>query len=210
MTIREIALEKRQGAQGAQVGRKCPTCKFYPFFFEHQPALIAGQVYSRRGVDELGITGMCEFCWDKMEPEEDRAERTGGVVDLDVPHVPPLAGMRLQTVTNLDTYDQTHGRFDTDDVEEAQVITSLIDRPGPKVHKVVLDIDLPAQLIPSSTPGHFHLYIDTEVPHDDYMKLLETLGHAGVIEPGYLGASKDRGFTAARLPWVKKPGKAES
>jgi hypothetical protein len=68
----------------------------------------------------------------------------------------------------------------------------------------VLDLDLPAQLIPSSTPGHFHLYLDVELSHSTYMDLLTALAAAGIIERGYADASRERGYTAVRLPWVRK------
>lgn len=72
-------------------------------------------------------------------------------------------------------------------------------------HMLVLDIDVPAALIPSSTPGHSHLYINTYMPWQVYEKLLDALAEAGILEPGYVGASKARKATAVRLPWVSKP-----
>jgi len=131
---------------------------------------------------------------------------------------PPLEGQILQTVVNLDSYDAVSDRFVTDNLDEAQVITSLVAGKEKRFqspstdetvlrgrHKVVLDIDLPAKLIPSSTEGHFHLYIDHEIEHDAYMKLLDVMCEVGLLEVGYVRASEERGHTAARLPWVKKP-----
>jgi hypothetical protein len=95
-------------------------------------------------------------------------------------------------------------------VEGANIVTSrLIDggpSSGPVRHAVVLDIDHPTWLVKSTTPGHFHLYIDVPggVPHNIYMNLLNMLLAAGVIEPGYAKASQKRGFTSVRLPWIKK------
>lgn len=74
-----------------------------------------------------------------------------------------------------------------------------------KVHKPVLDIDMPVAVLPSSTEGHHHLFIDKEMPWKDYLKLLEVLAEVGIIEKGYLGACRRRGHSAVRLPWVKKP-----
>lgn len=73
-------------------------------------------------------------------------------------------------------------------------------------HAVVLDIDHPTYLVKSSTPGHYHLYIDVPggVEHMAYMSLLNSLANAGVIEQGYVKASQKRGFTCVRMPWVKK------
>lgn len=72
------------------------------------------------------------------------------------------------------------------------------------VHKPVLDIDVPVMLIPSSTEGHSHLYIDKSVSWDAYCKLLDALVECGIVERGYVQAAKNRGFTSVRLPWVKK------
>jgi len=123
-------------------------------------------------------------------------------------HTPPLEGQTYRIVPDIDQVDSSKGdptyAIPTDDLEEATVITSRVAGEG-DLHKVVLDIDLPAQLIPSSTPGHFHLYIDKEIPWREYRHLLHALANAGVIEEGYAGASTARGYTAARLPWVRKP-----
>lgn len=93
------------------------------------------------------------------------------------------------------------------DLGEADVIASqLLDENGQPTgyHTIALDIDYPARLVPSSTPGHYHLYIDAPVAWDDYKIILDALGNAGVIEPGYANASIDRGATYLRLPWVSK------
>lgn len=71
-------------------------------------------------------------------------------------------------------------------------------------HSVMLDIDIPAKLIPSSTEGHSHLYIDKEMSWREYRKLLRALMKAGIIEKGYYEVSVKRKATHLRLPWVKK------
>lgn len=88
----------------------------------------------------------------------------------------------------------------------AKALDFLDDLLGSSRHVIALDIDHPAWLIESSTKGHHHLYIDVPggVEHEDYMALLELLGKIGVIEPGYVEASKARGSTFLRLPWVGK------
>ncbi|MCU6480516.1 hypothetical protein [Arthrobacter sp. A2-55] len=77
--------------------------------------------------------------------------------------------------------------------------------PDRRLHRPMLDIDFPAALIPSSTPGHFHLYLDKPMPWEKYRDLLTALGKAGILEPGYVNVSRERKYTALRLPWVKKP-----
>ena len=76
-------------------------------------------------------------------------------------------------------------------------------------HYVVLDIDHPTQLIPSSTPGHFHLIIEKLVPKYEWIKVLLALSDAGIVQPGYAYASIKAGYTSIRLPWVRKGFKTD-
>lgn len=83
------------------------------------------------------------------------------------------------------------------------VVTSkIVGKEG--WHAPVLDIDFPAFLIPSSTPGHSHLYLDRPVREYRYWKLMEALAIAGIVQPGYVNYSQSRGFSCARFPWIKK------
>jgi hypothetical protein len=103
---------------------------------------------------------------------------------------------------------ETGSRFVETDVEQAHIVTSVVlgteDITGNPMHAPVLDIDFPAELIPSSTPGHFHLYLDIELDPMEYDKLLTVLGEVHILEEGYVNAAKHRGYSAARLPWIKK------
>jgi hypothetical protein len=128
----------------------------------------------------------------------------------------PMHGTVLKIIPGIDEgYVPDSDVVDTRNIEEATVISSKVRDYGSPTdkHKVILDIDLRARLIPSSTPGHFHLYIDKEISWDRYIVLMHALSDAGIVEPGYVGASIARGYTAARLPWVKKgegpPAKVE-
>lgn len=95
-------------------------------------------------------------------------------------------------------------------VAEADVVSSILepdlqnDPLAGELHAPVIDIDLPCQLVPSSTPGHHHLYIDVAVPWDRYVAVLEAMAAAGIVQPGYVEACKSRGFTSVRLPWKHK------
>lgn len=70
--------------------------------------------------------------------------------------------------------------------------------------KPVIDIDLPCRLVESSTPGHFHLYIDSLVDKEKYFAMLDAMAAAGVVEKFYAEAARLRGATFVRVPWVKK------
>lgn len=75
---------------------------------------------------------------------------------------------------------------------------------GAPLHRPVIDLDIPCRLIPSSTPGHYHLYIDHPVPQDKYLAMIQAMADAGVVQPFYAEAAKLRGATFVRPEWVKK------
>jgi len=85
--------------------------------------------------------------------------------------------------------------------QEANIVTSYL---GGELHAPVLDIDFGAQLIPSSTPGHFHLYFEKAMTWDKYCGLLKALGDVGILEAGYVKASLRRGYSSVRKPGVYK------
>lgn len=122
----------------------------------------------------------------------------------------PLKDRELRQVPEIDEgYDEEVGREShvVTDVKDATVITSreVFEKNGTSEwHQVVLDIDVPVKVLPSSTEGHHHLYIRHDMPWEDYVKLLDVLAEIGLVEEGYVEASKREGFTSVRLPWVTK------
>lgn len=72
------------------------------------------------------------------------------------------------------------------------------------LHKPVLDIDLPVIVLPSSTEGHHHLFIDKVLTWEQYVELLDVLVKVGIVQEGFRNASVSRKHTAVRLPWIKK------
>lgn len=89
-------------------------------------------------------------------------------------------------------------------LEEANLVDSRI--PGkPDLHRPIFDLDgLNATLVPSSTPGNSHLYLDKEVPFDKFLKVLEAMAEAGLVQWGFYRLTKLRGAAFARKPGVKK------
>lgn len=88
--------------------------------------------------------------------------------------------------------------------EAANLVSSLLENGA---HSPVLDLDFSARLIPSSTEGHFHLYLDgLEIPWDRYEPLLKALADAGVIGEGYAHHSIERGQSVLRREGVTKRG----
>jgi hypothetical protein len=118
-----------------------------------------------------------------------------------------IGKLRLFQVTRWDedssvTYSQEM-RQPASSVMDANISTSIREDDAER-HALLLDLDVPAWLIPSSTEGHSHLYVDVSIREDAYFQLLDALANAGVIQRGYADASKRRGGTALRLPWIKK------
>jgi hypothetical protein len=165
--------------------------------------IVKGEFDDKESAADYEITGLCQTCQDEFYLNEhtDPDEITGH----------PLPGNELMYIENLNNtggYIKTgrrSRRIVTEDLTRANVVTSRRSDDS-VVHRPVLDIDFPVKVVESSTPGHCHLYIDRDLEWDDYVKLLEVLGEVGILEPGYVSASLERGFTALRLPWVRKPG----
>lgn len=118
----------------------------------------------------------------------------------------PLTGQVLMYTDFADTYDESRTRTVVE-ASNATLISSMVKDTD--LHKPVLDIDLPVTLVPSSTPGHFHLFIDKEMSWEAYFQLLQALEAAGIIEHGYLMAAYRRQHTAVRLPWIHKGDKVD-
>lgn len=71
-------------------------------------------------------------------------------------------------------------------------------------HALLLDLDVPAWLLPSSTGGHGHLYVDLDIPEDKLWTFLDAAADIGLVEEGYVSACKARGMTSLRPPWIVK------
>jgi hypothetical protein len=97
--------------------------------------------------------------------------------------------------------------------DRANAISSALVEEGKswrdRRHTIALDIDHRVRVVPSSTEGHSHLYIDVPLEWEQYEKLLKVLAEIGVVEEGYVGASIRRRATHLRLPWVRKEEPAD-
>lgn len=86
--------------------------------------------------------------------------------------------------------------------ETANLVGSLC---GDGQHRPVLDLDIPVTLVPSSTEGHAHLYIEKEMSFDTMIAFIDALASAGIVERSWAKAVRSRGMTLVRPPWIKKP-----
>lgn len=100
-------------------------------------------------------------------------------------------------------YGGTVTRPDVCAIADSEIVSSEIE-DGNGHHTLMLDIDLPARVIESSTPGHHHLYIDHPMKWKQYLAVIEALTAAGIVEKGFLNASKKNKATHLRVPWVEK------
>lgn len=138
------------------------------------------------------------------------AQREGMTMDTKTNPLPTQIMMHAPAVLHeTENYSHEDDDYDprevTSDVEHATIVTSLVNQKlGKGIHKLVLDVDMDVKVFPSSTPGHHHLFIDHEMSTEDFEKVVRVLAEVGIIEHGYANASLDRGFTAVRLPWIKK------
>jgi hypothetical protein len=90
----------------------------------------------------------------------------------------------------------------TDKITQADMVSSRLAVGNQ--HAPVLDLDVPVHLVPSTTPGHNHLYIDVPMSWRQYKRILNALAAGGVIEDQYAKMSIKRGYSAVRLPWKSK------
>jgi hypothetical protein len=60
-------------------------------------------------------------------------------------------------------------------------------------------------MVPSSTAGHYHVYLPTEAYTErQFTEILDEFDTYGILEHGYIHASLSREQTVVRAPWVKK------
>lgn len=98
---------------------------------------------------------------------------------------------------------------------QANVVSSLV-RPGGDFwggygagddgkHIIAIDIDHPAHLVESSTMNHHHLCVEIPpISAEAYFEFLDACVKVGLVGAGYVEASRRRGRTDLRLPWIDK------
>jgi hypothetical protein len=136
---------------------------------------------------------------------------TAQVANMDLDHEEP-EGARV-VVDDPEVANVISSRLHPDEERLMELLSIMTRHPDEERkfrnvrggwHTIVLDIDHPAALVPSTTEGHFHLYIDVPLQWDVYCRLMIAMSDAGVLEPGYVDASINRGASFLRLPGVKK------
>lgn len=104
----------------------------------------------------------------------------------------------ISSLDSLVGYGTTKLKEPTDEKPANVNISKLEDQDD--THSIMLDIDAQCELIPSKTAGHYHLYIDKRLSWKAYLKLLDALVEAGIVEEGWVMAARKSGATILRLP----------
>jgi hypothetical protein len=184
------------------------------------PKAVAWQVVEAEENLVVDMDGKCKFPYCRVVYTGDRSTACA-IVSRYSPYYLEYTDRIRRDLTQLphklySWHSRTSGYEEDDEVLKdhrwevpagplATLITSEIDDPSdPGQHSIMLDLDVPAKLVPSSTHGHSHLYIDVRTTWPKYEALLNALADAEVIERGYAAASLRRKSTALRLPWAKK------
>jgi hypothetical protein len=94
------------------------------------------------------------------------------------------------------------GHLPVRDLAMADTISSRDATTG--LHRPLIDVDVPAWLIPSSTPGRGHLYVDKPMTWRQYRRILRALYKAGILEKRSWQASCGARMTLVRVPWLRK------
>jgi hypothetical protein len=122
------------------------------------------------------------------------------VLDRQTWHVDHLEFVDERLISALVKYRQYEDRQPT--AQDANVVSSHII--GTSKHAPILDLDFPHRYVPSTTPGHAHLYLDVPISRWRLFILLWGLYVGGVIEKGTFYWSLRRGGTFMRREGVKK------
>ena len=64
----------------------------------------------------------------------------------------------------------------------------------------ILEVEFPIQLIPSTTPRHYHLYLDRKISWEQYMLVLKSAYETGIINRGFYEMSIKNGQSMVLLP----------
>lgn len=94
-----------------------------------------------------------------------------------------------------------YGRRRSSDSHSGELVSSLCTDGH---HMPALDLDFQVTLVPSTTEGHYHLYLNRRLTWRRYRRFLRACKRAGVIEPGYYRAAVRRKATYLWRPGFYK------
>lgn len=118
-----------------------------------------------------------------------------------------LKGRRTYYKADLDDYSERQTKGPLLDPEVAGMPANLVSSEMTdkiSLHKPVFDIDVEALQVPSSTPGHSHLYFDVAISWDKYVAVMDAMAAAGLCDAKWVQHCKDRRKGLVRPPWASK------
>lgn len=128
---------------------------------------------------------------------------------------------KMRDAVMADSYEEGGPLNEADIWHPANLVSSLCDDG---MHRPALDVDVPLTddhravlrefgdlaIVPSSTPGHCHVYIDgVAFDWESYKDFLASMVSAGIVDAKYVEHSVARGQTLLRMPGTCKPTVAE-
>lgn len=122
------------------------------------------------------------------------------VLDLDMQASEYEGGVLIEH--KLNSYDFDYLKEVCEDLVGVEVGSDSDD--DPLLRYPVLRFEQGFKLLPSSTEGHHHLYVNQPMEWGDFEIFLNVLGEVGILESGYVGASIRRKQTHVRPEGVKK------
>ena len=115
---------------------------------------------------------------------------------------------RMQAAVDSGEYIDNGGPLYEPNFDRPANLLSSLHDDG--FHRPAIDIDIEMVVRPSKTPGHCHIeFPKLALTWADYCNLLDALATAGIVEPGYVRASKRRGQTLLRTPMASRPATDE-
>lgn len=67
-------------------------------------------------------------------------------------------------------------------------------------HVLVLDIEHSVEVVRTNKAGHHHVYINKSMPWEKYVKIIEAMADAGVVDEQWATQALTQGYAHASLP----------
>lgn len=115
-------------------------------------------------------------------------------------HIVGLIGRRRFKVPHIDSHSYD-GAIRAEAADGANLISSECDDG---MHAPMFDLDFGAYLIPSSTQGNNHLYIEKKITWAQYENILKAFEAAGLVQEGWVRSARRDKRAYLRLPNIRK------
>lgn len=115
-----------------------------------------------------------------------------------------------KTLNDPVTYEERKkAKMEECDLDRANLIGSLQDMDPNEdegaMHLPIFDFDYPIAVVPSSTPGHYHLYLSKPLEWGTYKLLLQAFAQHNLLQHAWVNRAITDRTAALRLPGHTKP-----